>query len=155
MAVGLLVYWCSLCNLLSVLAPQPNVVVCSCFIFCCCRFPRYSQIDISHQLCLRCSELSGGASFNCTKGGANQWMQGFFGQLALGSSPPLQLHHETEQLSQTLSHLHCCSNLVLDLNCNRWPFISNDTNYKEEGIKKNSYMILNKVPLMMSHKYNN
>ena len=83
------------------------------------------------------------------------WMQGFFGQLALGSSPPLQLHHETEQLSQTLSHLHCCSNLVLDLNCNRWPFISNDTNYKEEGIKKNSYMILNKVPLMMSHKYNN
>ena len=64
------------------------------------------------------------------------WMQGFFGQLALGSSPPLQLHHETEQLSQTLSHLHCCSNLVLDLNYNRWPFISNETKYKEEGIKE-------------------
>ena len=48
-----------------------------------------------------------------------------------------------------------CSNLVFDLNYNRWPFISNDTKYREGRIKELMQDLKEKVPLMTSHKYNN
>ena len=56
MAVGLLVDRCILCNiLLSVLVPQPNVVVCSCFF-------GYCRHLAARQLCLCCSARPGGFS---------------------------------------------------------------------------------------------